>query len=632
MKIDKKLLAGIVTIVAITFLFYARVWNNGFIWDDDSYITKNETLKTLEGLKRIWIEPGATHQYYPLTFTVLWIEHKLWGYEPLGYHLVNVFLHALNAILIWFILRRLMIGGAFFAACLFAVHPVHVESVAWVTELKNVLSGAFYLLSLWFYLVFWEKKYKNFGLYGISLFLFICGLLSKTVVCTLPVIVLLILWWKADNLKPKDIKYLIPHFFIGVLLGIFTAWFERHTAGAHGIYWDFSLLERCLLAAKALWFYAGKLIWPHPLLFFYPRWTIDATEWIQYIPLLGTFVLLIGLWSLRKKTGKGALVAVLFFITSLFPALGFFNIYFMRYSLVANHFNYLSSLGILVLLSAIGASFLRKYPQYLRYGISIALILVLGILTQGATTMYKNEMTLYNSILTTDPNNLMAYNNRGLVYESSGQYDLALSDYEKAIELGPAFVEAHNNRGLLYEAKGQYDLALADYNRILMLEPQYQVHYNRGNIYFKLKQYDLALFDYNRAILLNPKCVDAYNNRAIVYSLLGQYNLAIKDYTRALSIKEDYTTYYNRGLVYEMSHQYAMAISDYSKVLTIDTKNANVYFRRSLLNEQEGNIQGAFADALKAQSFGYTVDPKYFNRLESKLDNHIFKETDHGAK
>jgi hypothetical protein len=345
-------------IVCLTLLVYAPAISAGFIWDDDHYVTENMTLRSLAGLKQIWLDPKATPQYYPLVHTGFWVEYHLWGLDPKGYHLVNVLLHAANAVLVWLVLKRLGVPGALWAALIFALHPVHVESVAWVTERKNVLSTLFYLSAMLAYWRFWpadgaQPQTGAWRWYGLALLLFVFALLSKTVTCSLPAAILLIRWWKTGRLASRDWLLTAPMFAVGLALALLTVYLEKHHVGAQGEEFTWSYLDRVLIAGRAIWFYAGKLIWPSNLIFIYPRWNIDASVWWQYVFPLAAAGVVLALLVLRNRLGRAPLTAVLFFIGTLTPALGFFDVYPMRYSFVADHFQYLASLGLIVLFAGL---------------------------------------------------------------------------------------------------------------------------------------------------------------------------------------------------------------------------------------------------------------------------------------
>jgi hypothetical protein len=300
-------------LMALTIMAYQPAWHAGIIWDDDDYITPLK-LRSLNGLARIWTQPGATHQYYPLVHTVFWVEHKLCGDATTEYHWVNILLHASSALLVAKILRRLKIPGAWLAAALFALHPVEVESVAWITELKNTLSGLFYLSATLVYLGFDRKRsWEN---YALALGLFILGLLCKTVIATLPAALLVVLWWQRGKLSWKrDVLALTPFFIAGLGAGLFTAWMERKFVGAAGAEFDFSLLQRILIAGRDIWFYLAKLCWPVNLAFIYHRWNVSQGVWWQYLfPAAALLLLALLYW----RRWRGPLAGLLFFVGTFF--------------------------------------------------------------------------------------------------------------------------------------------------------------------------------------------------------------------------------------------------------------------------------------------------------------------------
>ncbi len=358
-----------VLIPVAVFLAYHPALHGGPLWDDLGHITGPQ-LRSLRGLWRIWSEVGATQQYYPLLHSAFWLEHRLWGDAFFGYHLANVAFHSASAVLLVLILRALAVPGALLAGLIFALHPIAVESVAWISEQKNTLSAAFYLASAYVYLRFAEAGLKPCatpvaeglkpcatavaGLkpcatpaqsssasvvqpfraagYWIATALFLCALLSKTVTATLPAALLVVEWWRRGRLRwHQDVRPLLPWFAVAVAAGLFTAWFERDIIGARGADFDLTLIERGLLAGRVIWFYLGKLIWPADLMFWYPRWTIDASVWWQYLFPAAVAGMTIALAIVARRT-RGPLAGFLFFCGTLFPVLGFFNVYPFRFS------------------------------------------------------------------------------------------------------------------------------------------------------------------------------------------------------------------------------------------------------------------------------------------------------------
>ena len=341
-------LKGWLLLIAVIFV-YQPVWHGKPIWDDDAHLTP-PALRSSRGLARIWIEPGATQQYYPLVHSIFWVEHKLWDDATLGYHLINILLHAFSALLFWKILRQLQVPGAYLAAAMFALHPICVESVAWISEIKNTLSGAFYLGAALVYLRF--DRTRNGKFYFFALGLFLLGLMSKTVIATLPAALLVVFWWQRGKLSWKqDVLPLIPFFMLGIGAGLFTAWVERKYVGASGSGYDFTFIERLLIAGRAIWFYLGKLIWPVDLTFIYPRWHVSQTVWWQCVFPITALLVSAGLWLLSRRN-RAPLAAWLFFVGTLFPAMGFFNVFPFCYSFVADHFQYLACIGLITLAAA----------------------------------------------------------------------------------------------------------------------------------------------------------------------------------------------------------------------------------------------------------------------------------------
>jgi hypothetical protein len=316
------------------------------------------------------------------------------------------------------------VPGAWLAALLFALHPVQVESVAWVSERKNVLSAFFYLYSLLTYLRFVDGPKRRAGrVYALSFVLFLCALLSKTSAVSMPFAVLLVLWWKQRRVKAYDALALIPFFLAGAALGLLTAWVEIHYAGAHGPEWRLSMLERCLVAGRVVWFYAGKLLWPHPLTMVYPRWQINTMAWWQYLFPCAAVAVIVALWLCRHRLGKAPVVAVLFFAGSLAPIPAFINIAFMRHSYVADHWQYLPSIGLTALAAAVGERIWRRMREprrYLGMVAGLAVLTALGVVTWRQSGVYKTDETLWRDTLAKNPNASLAHNNLGKLLHDRG--------------------------------------------------------------------------------------------------------------------------------------------------------------------------------------------------------------------
>lgn len=547
---------GAGAILLATLIAYIPAIRAGYIWDDDSYVTKNATLTSFHGLWRIWFEMGAIPQYYPLVHTMYWIEYRLWGLAPLGYHIVNVLLHGSSAVALWMILARLGVRGAWLAAAIFALHPVHVESVAWITERKNTLSGLFYLLSAWCYFEMTGlggdpaagSRWKR--LYALMLIFFVAALLSKTVVCTLPAALLVVAWWKRDRIEWNDVAPLIPMFMIGLPMGLLTAWIEKNYLGGKGVGaqgpdWDFTVAERVLIAGKALWFYAVKIVWPSPLIFFYPRWPIhDLTAW-NYLYPLGALGLIAVFWLLRGRIGKGPLAAVLLFAGTLFPALGFFNTYPMLFSFVADHFQYLASIAPIVLLASGSAvlaakAFGKASPASFRLvhsAICLFILLPLAILTWRRSSVYESETTLWEDTLAQNPGAFAAHVGLGNILKDRGKLDEAMAHFREAIRLKPRLETALNNIGLVLNMQGKGEQALPYFHQAIEFQPRYwDAHNNLGVVLLGLNRVNEAVTSLRRAAELDPKNSKTHNNLGIALARAGKTEEAIREFSRALEL------------------------------------------------------------------------------------------------
>ena len=506
---EPRLAAIAAIIVAAALLAYLPALGAQYIWDDESYVTGNETLRTWGGLPRIWLEPWATPQYYPLVHTTFWLEYRLWALAPGGYHAVNVLLHAASGVLVFVLLRRLKLPGALLAAALFTLHPVHVESVAWITERKNVLSALLYLSAMLVYLRFRPLGGDAGGgdrrWYAGALALFAGALLSKTVTASMPAAFLLLVYWKEGRVTRRDVLLLLPFFALGIAAGGNTAWLEKHRVGAYGEDWALSFADRLLIAGRAVWFYLGKLVWPHPLIFIYPRWELDPRSLLQWAFPITALLAIVTLVRQRQRLGRGPLVAALFFGGTLFPALGFFDVYPMRFSFVADHFQYLASLGPLALMSALAVRiFDRPERRTIGQGAAALLLLALGTLTHVQAVPYHDYETLWLDTLAKNPRCAMAHNNLGLLYEKTGRVPQAIAQYQLALEVKPA-ADAHTNLGNVLLATGRRQEAMTHLREAVRLAPDSSEAWNNlGGGLTEAGETKEALDCYRRATALDP--------------------------------------------------------------------------------------------------------------------------------
>jgi len=530
-------------LVAGTLLAYWPAWNGQRIWDDEKHLT-SPALQSLTGLYRIWTQPGATPQYYPVTHSVFWLEHLLWGDATLGYHLVNIVLHALTALILLRILRRLEVPGAPLAAAVFALHPVQVESVAWISELKNTLSGLFCLSAAFSFLHFRFRERLRRTAYVLSLLLFLLALLSKAVVATLPAALLVVLWWKRGRLSWKqDAVPLAPFFVFGAGFGVVSAWMERTVVGASGTDFQFSFVERGLIAGRAIWFYLAKLVWPQPLIFNYPRWKISQAVWWQYVFPLAAFGLLAAIWWQRKRH-PGLLAVFLLFAGTLFPALGFLNVYPFRYSFVADHFQYLACIAPLSLAAAGVTLAIEKMHRAnsggmpTLYGFLLASILA-GITWQQAH-MYSDMLVLWRTTIDRNPNSWMAHTNLGAELDDQGRSDEAMAEYQTALRINPRETMARNNLGMSLAQMGRVPEAIEEWERVLRINPDHaEAHNNLGNALAQKGRLPEAFQHWEKSLRSKPDFADAHFNYAVALMQAGRFDEAIVQYEQVLRLQPE---------------------------------------------------------------------------------------------
>ncbi|HJQ83621.1 MAG TPA: tetratricopeptide repeat protein, partial [Candidatus Binatia bacterium] len=568
-------------LVLLTLVAYLPALRGGFVWDDDAYVTANRALRTAGGLARIWLEPGAVPQYYPLTFTTFWAEYRLWGASPAGYHATNVLLHGLGAVLLWRVLLCLAVPGAWLAAALFAVHPVHVESVAWITERKNVLAGVLYLGAALAYL----RAASPTGsplvrprLYAAALALFAGALLAKTVACSLPVALGLVLWWKRGRLGRRELAPLVPFLVLGLALALVTVWVERHHVGARGVHWDLSLVERTLVAGRALWFYAAKLVFPVRLTFVYPRWRIDAGAPAHYLFPLAAIAAVALLWGARRRLGTGPLVAIAFFAATLVPALGFFDVYPMRYSFVADHFQYHASMGPLALAAALFATGVRVPAA--RAAVAGGVLALLAVLTWRQAGAYRDAATLWEDTLAKNPGAAMAHVNLGMLRHGEGRAEEAATHFRAALALDPTDAEVHTDLGMALAAAGRTDDALAAFAEALRLDPRdARTHNNRANTLAAQGRTADSIAAYEDAIRLDPRYADAHGNLANVLALAGRTDEAIVHYGDALRLDPEYVeAHHNLGVLLAERGLPADALAHQLAALSLDPDSSAAHY------------------------------------------------------
>ncbi|HUB66731.1 MAG TPA: tetratricopeptide repeat protein [Candidatus Methylacidiphilales bacterium] len=628
-------------LVLAVILTYTPVWPSGFVWDDKSLITANPCIVGPLGLKEIWTTRAA--DICPLVLTTVWLEHALWGLAPLPYHLVNVLLHAACAVLLWEILRKLQIPGAWLGAALWALHPVQVESVAWITEIKNTESSLFYLLAILFYVKYPKARNSNpegrissGWNYPLILLFAALALASKSSTVILPAVLCLCAWWIEGRWQWRHLTRVTPIALMSAASCALSLWTQGlQLAAAPDPQWARSWPQRLAAAGDAVWFYLGKLLWPQPLIAVYTRWKIDAGQMISYLPLLAVAAVLFVFWIRRKGWARPWFFVFAYFLIALFPVLGLADNYTFRYSLVFDHFQYLASMGPLALTGA-GLSRFSKLicpdGSWLQSGFCAGLLLISGIWSWQRAWVYQNEVSFwtdtlaknptcwvgYNNFgnillqkgrvdeameqfqnaLDIDPNDADVYDNMGEGLSQKGEIDEAIAQYQKALAINPNNAEAHNNLGNALARQGQWDEAIQQFQMSLEIEPYFaETHYNLGNAFANEGKMDEAMSEYKKALAINPNYANAHTNLGNVLAQKGEMNEAITEYQKALDIDPGYANaYINLGNALMQQKKIDAAITEYQTALQLDPDNFQAHYNLGLILIQKGKLDEAISE------------------------------------
>ncbi len=584
-----------VLVCGLVLACYWPALHGALLWDDPAHVTSPD-LRSWDGLCRIWFEFGATQQYYPVLCSAFWVEHRLWGDSTFGYHLCNAVLHALNCCLLAAVLRRLWTlpegadGGVasvrigqvagWGAALLFAAHPVCVESVAWITEQKNTLSLCFVLLAALAYLRF--ETGRSGRAYAVATVLFLAALGSKTTAAMLPPLLLVLLWWRRGALSwRRDVLPLAPWFAFALGAGLLTSWVERTFVGAEGESFGLSLLERALLAARIVWFFLAKLVWPMDRAFFYRRWDVPAESAGWAVHLGAAVLVTVGLWVLRRKT-RGPFAAWLVLGGALFPALGFFNVYPFLFSYVADHFHYLAAAGMAGAFASGAAWLLERTARGPRLGAGVLAVAVVVTLAAGShrqSALYVGNEPLFRDNIARVPDNWMAHRilahsiaktpgreaeaialyretlrlkpdlpegHLGLAVELAKNAETvaeAIAHYQRAIALRPGYIEALNNLGaLLLPIPGREPEAVGYLEQALRLKSDFvEARLNLGDAYLRVPGREVeAAAQFEAVLRQQPDDPEAERRFAVALAAIpGRSSEAFPHFERALRLAPD---------------------------------------------------------------------------------------------
>jgi tetratricopeptide (TPR) repeat protein len=590
---------GGILIVLLTLVAYVPAMRGGFIWDDDDHLTKNPAMAVSNGLCQIW-SSLAVSRYYPLTLTSFWVQRRLWGLNPLPYHAVNIALHAANAVLAFLLLRRLRVPWAWAAAALWALHPVCVESVAWVTELKNTQSALFFFLALVCYLRFEEQP--SYGRYALTLICGAAAMLSKPSTVVLPAVLLLIVWWRRGRCRWNDSLRMAPFFAFSLGMSVLTIVEQQRHITAGGREAALSGLERLLLPGKIVWFYLGKLLWPADLMFIYPRWKLDPTSLLNWVPLIAAAVTAGTLWGLhRLPRAQACLLGLGYFGLLLLPVSGLFDIFFFRYSFVSDHFQYLACIGPIALAASAGAAVCRRAGQWgQRLGmLAVAAVLtMLGVSTWRQGLTYKDPETLWRDTLAKNPDAWMAHTNLGKALFDLGKVPEAIAEFVAALRIKPDYAEAHYDWGVALASQDRISEAIAEYAAALRIKPDYaEAHNNLGIVLAGQGRVSEAITEYRASLRIKPDNVEAHNNLGVALAGQGRVAEAITEFTAALRIKSDNVEARNNlGVALAGQGRVAEAITEYAVALRIKPDYAEAHYNLGNAMASQGRIAEAMAE------------------------------------
>ena len=654
-------------LAVVTLLAFWQVNQSDFIsFDDGVYITKNSYIQnalTIDGI--IWaFTTNYQGNWHPLTWISHMLDIQLFGLNPHWHHLISLLLHITNTLLLFFVLHRMTKAPwqSAFVAALFALHPLHVESVAWVAERKDVLSTFFWMLTMGAYSYYVE--HPGFRRYFFVLLFFVLGLMAKPMLVTLPFVLLLLDYWplqrfqeiksdykvKTEAFKsmtsdkqkkkskkkdaaavketlevktPADPEYKwsliyplflekIPLFALTVLSSIVT-YIAQHRGGAVQSLAALNLNSRFTNAVVSYIRYIGKMIWPDNLAYFYPY-----PKLLQLWQISGAVLILIAITLmvfLAAKRLQYLTMGWLWYVGTLVPVIGLVQI---GGQAMADRYTYIPLIGLFIMVAWGIPTLLSTllYREKLLIALSTLTLTCFFIVSWTQVGYWQNSLTLYSRAVNVTDDNYVAYASRGSVYGNRGDYKQSIEDLDRAIKINPNYAAAYNDRATSYYALGKYKQAIIDYDMAIKINPNYAAVYNdRGNAYKNLGKYEQAIADYNKAIDINPKLASAYHNREIVYAILGNQKQAIAGYGATIEIyPKDADVYYARGNATAILGKYKQAIIDYDMAIKIHPNYAAVYNDRGNAYKNLGKYEQAIADYNRAIDINPKIADVYYNR------------------
>jgi Flp pilus assembly protein TadD len=571
-------------LIVLVFVAYAPAWHGEFVWDDDLAVETNHAVVTPGGLMEIWTSAAA--DIGPMTFTTFWAEYRLWGATPWAFHLVTILLHGLGGVVLWRVLLRLGAPAAWFGAALWALHPVQAESVAWISETKNTQSGLFFLLSILSFLRWLEVQKNDTRLrwnadYSLMFLFAFLAMASKSSTIILPMVLALCAWWKdREGWWQKTI-------FVSPLL-IFSAVFAAVSMATQSVQAGIAndpmptrtMPERLVDAGVAIWFYLGKLAWPHPLITIYPAWNVNPGSVLDWLPLIAVFAALTALWALRAEWTRPCFFALAYFVIALLPALGLVDNFIFRFSLIFDHFQYLASMGPLALAAAAFGILLARFGAGKGVMPIVAGIVVLGVastLTWQRADVFSTQASLWRDTVTQNPGSWLAQANYGQSLEVARNYDEALAHLRTALQIHPTSPETQYNLAATLTAKGETDEALDHFRTALQLYPGFvEAHRGLANVLLARHDTDGAIAEYQAALDIRPD--DALSRFGWGNALAQKKDMAgaAEQFRLAVAIDPANAEFHNNlGAAFYQMGRLPEATGEFEEALRLDPHNTD---------------------------------------------------------
>jgi len=537
----RAVLSGIV-LVLLALAVYLPSWRGGFLWDDDTSVTESEIVKDAGGWWKAWVAPPPSHpDYFPLTTTTYWMEWRLWGANPVGYRAFNILLHALCVLLLWRLLREMKLPGAWWAAAIFAVHPVNVESVAWIAERKNVLAMVFAIPAFQAF-VRWDTT-RVAKWYWAALALFVAALAAKASVVALPVVFFAYQWWRHGRLPDRaELRAAVPFLAASFLFGILVLHFQHTRAMAE---WQIpmgGMVSRTCGAAQAYWFYLSKAVWPFGLTTIYPKWSIDPLQAWQVVLAMGTALMVGGLWFTRAASLRALAWALTAYGLLLLPALGLIKMSFMRYSPVADHFQHLA-LPVIVATVVCGSEALLQRAGWFRKPRGVlftAVAVILFGLSWQRAGLHSSNGLLWQDSLAKNPASGASHNVYGAWLEKMNRFAEADTHFQAAVRLSPSDPLILNDIGIFAAKQGHHQDSIGWFLKAIEANPHRSdpyLHLARSRA--ELEDSDGALDALKRGAEACPDNLSLVSSAAAAFFVAGRAEEALGYFQRCEVIAPD---------------------------------------------------------------------------------------------